>query len=233
MNNCVFCNKSCKSFASKRQHEVRCNNNPNKVLIPSSSVSIPPTGCSFCSSLFYIKHALSNHERRCKENPKRILEKLTDGGLKSLIRHGKTNGHWNNERRLKHSVSMKKAVDLYPESFTSSNRGRTKQIIYNGIKFQGKWELDFYKWAEINNIKLIRVSRGFKYEWNGERIYFPDFYIPSLDTYIEVKGYETDRDIAKWSQFPHKLLIIKKYEIEKIRKGQFKGLTNIVPYCKV
>lgn len=66
--------------------------------------------------------------------------------------------------------------------------------------------------------------QGFTYTWNGERTYFPDFYIESLDLYVEVKGYETDRDRAKWLHFPKKLCIIKAAEIKKIRQGSFATL---------
>jgi hypothetical protein len=68
------------------------------------------------------------------------------------------------------------------------------------------------------------AHRAHGYEWNGTRRYFPDFYIESIDLYIEVKGYETDRDRAKWLQFPEKLCIIKAAEIKKIKQGCFVGL---------
>jgi hypothetical protein len=131
---------------------------------------------------------------------------------------------WTEEMRKKHSESMKKAVEENPESYTSSNRGRTKQIVYNDIKFQGNWELEFYKYCEKNHIKVERVNVWFEYEWNGIRKYFPDFYLPDYDLYIEIKGYETDKDHAKWTQFPKKLKVIKKKEIFAIKKGCFGGL---------
>ena len=68
------------------------------------------------------------------------------------------------------------------------------------------------------------MTEGFPYIWNGERTYFPDFYIESLDLYVEIKGYETDRDKAKWKQFPKKLRVIKKKEINEIKKNCFGGL---------
>jgi hypothetical protein len=123
--------------------------------------------------------------------------------------------------RAKHKQSMKDAVKNNPDSYTSSNRGRTKQIIVDGIKLQGQWEVDFYNWAKEKGLSPERPTIAFKYEWNGERFYHPDFYIPSLDLYVEVKGYETDRDRAKWSQFPGKLRIIKAAEIKQIRQGCF------------
>lgn len=128
------------------------------------------------------------------------------------------------ENRKKQSESMKKAVEKHPESYTSSNRGRTKQIIVDGIKFQGKWELEFYQYCKSNNIEIERSNEWFEYEWNGIRKYFPDFYLKEKNLYIEVKGYETDRDKAKWSAFPKMLRIIRKEDIMAIRKGCFGGL---------
>jgi hypothetical protein len=126
---------------------------------------------------------------------------------------------WTAAKRLKQSARMKLAVQQNPESYTSANRGRTKQIEFDGIKFQGNWELEFYKWAKANNLTPRRVIEGFKYSWKGERTYFPDFYIESKDLYIEVKGYKTDRDAAKWKQFPKKLLIVDKTAIDKIKRN--------------
>lgn len=131
---------------------------------------------------------------------------------------------WSEERRSKHSEIMKRAVERNPESYTSANRGRTKQIIYKGIKFQGQWELGFYRWAESQGLNPQRNTESFEYIWKGTRRYFPDFYIPSLDLYIEVKGYATERDQAKWLQFPKKLRIITEIDIRGIRKGTFTGL---------
>jgi hypothetical protein len=119
---------------------------------------------------------------------------------------------------------MKKAVERNPEAYSSSNRGWTRQIIVDGIKLQGQWEVDFYLWAKDNGLNPKRPTESFTYEWNGTRSYFPDFYIESLDTYVEVKGYETDRDRAKWLTFPKKLRIIKEAEIKQIRQGCFVGL---------
>jgi hypothetical protein len=56
--------------------------------------------------------------------------------------------------------SIKKAVEKYPESYSSGIvRGRTKKIIYEGISFQGNWELSFYKWCKSNNIDIVRNEK--------------------------------------------------------------------------
>jgi hypothetical protein len=184
--------------------------------------------CIYCQKEYEKENAIALHQKACKNNPNRIphknqwsygykwkpetLEKISTASKKQV---------WSEEKKAKQSISMKKAVENNPDSYTSSNRGRTKQIIYNGIKFQGQWELIFYKWCISNNLDVIRPNEWFDYTWNGNRKYNPDFYIPSLDLYVEVKGFETERDKAKWLQFPKKLRIIKLKEIKEIEKGCF------------
>jgi len=121
---------------------------------------------------------------------------------------------------------MKRAVEKYPGSYGASNRGRTKRIDKHGISFQGKWELEFYEWCLSNSIKIIRPEEGFPYVWEGSRTYFPDFYLPDHDLFVEVKGYETERDRAKWKAFPRKLTVVRRQQIEQIRRNKFVLITE-------
>lgn len=183
--------------------------------------------CHFCTKTYENKIGFSNHVRRCPKNPHRILEIITPEGKEKIKAHliKMNEGRWKDPKnRQKHSEIMKKVVLQNPESYTSSNRGRTKQIVLDGIKFQGQWEVDFYLWAKESGLSPERPKESFQYEWHGIRWYHPDFYIPSLNLYVEVKGYETERDQAKWVAFPKKLRIIKAAEIKKIREGCFEGL---------
>jgi len=125
------------------------------------------------------------------------------------------------EYRKRLSESMKLAVERNPESYGASNRGRTKRIDKHGISFQGKWELEFFEWCLDNHVEVVRPTEGFKYFWKGERTYFPDFFLPALDLFIEVKGYETERDKAKWRYFPRRLLVVRRADIEKIRRNEY------------
>jgi DNA-directed RNA polymerase subunit RPC12/RpoP len=195
---CSHCGREAKNLRSNAQHEIRCIKNPHRIIIKPSYGMLGKKGANQ-----YTYGAVCTVETR---------EKLR-AASKSQI--------WDDTRRMSHSESMKLAVQKYPQSYSSSNRGRTKQIIVDGIKMQGQWEVDFYLWAKENGLNPVRPTKTFNYEWNGLRTYHPDFYIKSLDLYIEVKGYETERDRAKWLQFPEKLRIIKKEEINQIRKGCF------------
>jgi hypothetical protein len=186
--------------------------------------------CKFCNREMVKKNGLTLHEKACSVNPnpnKTINQyhkdpswKLSDTAREKIIESNKRQV-WSIERREKHSNAMRLAVKNNPESYSSSNRGRTKQIIVDGLKLQGQWEVDFYNWCKETDIHVERPTQGFPYEWNGLRTYYPDFYLPELDLFVEVKGYEIDRDRAKWQAFPHSLRIIKLKEIRAIRKNAF------------
>lgn len=215
---CNHCGKECKNQNSLKNHERLCRENPNRQLS------------------WFEQHAAEAARLRKEFNWGNQWTKAKKTGVPYIIRDDtrkklsessiETNKQkWAREgSRERQSEAMKRAVEKYPESYTSSNRGRTKQVIIDGIKFQGAWEVEFYQYCKASNIKIERPNKWFPYEWNGARKYFPDFYLPEKELYVEVKGYETDRDRAKWSAFPKKLRVIKKEDIIKIRQQRFPGL---------
>lgn len=205
---CQYCNSERKSANSLVQHEIRCESNPNKIDV---SPAFGMTGKKGANQFTKAKRL---------GLPPPVVSEST----REKIRANNKKIVWSEERRKRLSESMKTAVEQNPESYSSSNRGRTKQIIFDGIKFQGQWELIFYQYCKQNGIKIERPETWFEYNWNGKRKYFPDFYLPEKNLYVEVKGYETERDRAKWRDFPYSLTIIRKHQIEQISKGVFSGL---------
>lgn len=124
--------------------------------------------------------------------------------------------------------SMQEAVRANPDSYDAENVcGRTERIEVemaggNNTVVHGKWERDVAHYLNRKGIRWTNDVSGFSYRWNGsEHQYFPDFHLPEHDCYIEVKGYERDRDHAKWSAFPEPLIVIRRAEIEEIRTGTY------------
>lgn len=125
---------------------------------------------------------------------------------------------------------MPVALKKYPESYSDKNVvGRTKHFTINGIRFNSSWEYKVSLYLEKNNIKWQR--KGIKpvpYYWNNDwHLYFPDFLLTEYDTYLEVKGYETDRDLEKWKQSDKPILIIKQKEIDLIEKNSYNLLLEL------
>lgn len=116
---------------------------------------------------------------------------------------------------------MQKVVREKPESYSASNiNGRSKKILYNDVWLDSKWEYEFAKWCDDNQINWEKNKKSFEYNWNGSRLYYPDFYLKDFDKYVEVKGYERERDREKWKVVSN-LIIIKFNEIKKIRSNTF------------
>jgi hypothetical protein len=205
---CQYCDSLRKNENSLRQHEIRCQSNlaANKIAPSYGMLGKKGTNQFVKAEKLGLPKPIVSQESIDKR-----LETQKKNGTLLRTKEAKKNT----------SIAMKKAVKLYPESYTSSNRGRVKQIIIDGIKLLGQWEVDFYLWAKAKGLDPKRPTIGFKYTWNGERTYFPDFYLPTLNGYVEVKGYETDRDQAKWKYFSEALYIVKEKEIKDIRKDKF------------
>lgn len=198
--------------------------------------------CKYCNRETESKISNSNHVRRCPGNPDRVMEKLTDEGRKRIsqatIKQNKK--QWKDQEfRKKHKASMARAVKENPDSYTKNNVcGRVKILEYNGVKLKGQWELRTAKWLDSKKVKWDTEVHPQTYVWNGsDHKYYPDFYLKEYDVYIEVKGYKTDRDDAKWSQFNGTLVIVDKKNIdflkdysiiELIQKHQYGPLAQLV-----
>lgn len=99
------------------------------------------------------------------------------------------------------SDNHKKIISLNRIKFLEENpNSKINWIIANNgtrdIKVQGKWEKDVADWLNVQKIK-----------WDRKRIcydtvhhYTPDFWLPDLNFYIEVKGWMKDSDIVKMNK---------------------------------
>jgi len=169
-----------------------------------------------------------NKGKTAEDDP--IVRQYVNSRKKSLL-EGKFSPSvrlWTEEEKAEQSVRMSK-VAATSESYSGRyNRGSVKEIICkNGFKVLGSWEEIFVNYCIDNNIDIEQPSTPFTYTFEGkERVYYPDFYIPLLNCYVEIKGYETNKDKAKWDYLQNvherKLLVIKAKGINDIKNGCFK-----------
>ena len=205
---CSHCGKLAKNLNSLRQHEIRCKLNPNKIKVIGMKGEKNPNWGKKGNNHFTV--AVKNG-----------LEKpLISEETRSKMGNANRNKVWTQEEKNKHSIAMSNAVKNHPLSYSANNVcGRTKRMEYNGTNLTGSWELLFAKWLDLNSIKWTnKIKGGFEYEWNNSiHMYYPDFYLTELDLYVEVKGYERERDKHKWSRVKN-LKVFKKKEIDKIKR---------------
>lgn len=210
--NCKFCSKLHANGNSLTSHERFCHSNPYREESPFEKED-------FHEDLRKSGKRNNQYTKAKQLNlPKPILKDETLEKL-SFAASGKI---WSKERKENHSKIMLEVAKANPNSYSAGNQGRCKTFEIDGIKLKGSWEVKYYLYCKENNIPVERPNNGFSYIWEGKtRTYYPDFYHPNYDIYIEIKGYETDRDRAKWSCFPNRLLVFKEQEISLIEHDKF------------
>jgi hypothetical protein len=116
---------------------------------------------------------------------------------------------------------------------SSNNNGIIKTKYYKiyspfmkkNIAVQGTYELKYAKYLNENNINWIRskeISIQYKKSDNVTRNYFPDFYLPNINEYIEIKGYFFPKDKEKMKlvqeqNMNKKIRILFKKDLIKLR----------------
>lgn len=207
---CRYCGRKCKNLNSLRQHEIRCKKNPNKINL------------EYLSNRDYSKVNFnpSNQFIKAKELGLSIPEVSKE--TRKKLGNSWRDKHLPEEMKNKISLAMKRVVKERPESYNGVNiNGKVKKYDYNGIKLDGTWELLVAQYLDFNNIKWERPHKGVEYIWNNDtHRYYPDFYLIDYNVYIEVKGFEIERDYSKWKSLSN-LIIIRRNEIKDIKNNKY------------
>lgn len=187
---------------------------------------------------------LSMHQKYCKSNPNRLTK--SNGGQKkgcttwnkgikthygekiSDSLRGKSKGVANTpekeaERKRKISETMKKNPDA---GGLREGSGRGVKTWYNSpiagrVYLRSTYEIAYARYLDENRINWRLNSDYFEYFYE-ENIhkYYPDFYLVDENCFVEVKGFKTKKDEAKWIYFPHKLKVLYEKDIRKLEGYQ-------------
>lgn len=189
---CQFCGRETTNAGANKKHEIGCSSNTDAIKCGGNKKGYKPWNAG--KKLHY------------------------DVGTKGKPGTFKGKKH---SKETKHKMSESRKA-LYADGWECV-AGRCPKYDYHSpiagkIKVDGSWELEFCKFADKLNLNWNRNKKRFWYiRPDGKKsTYQPDFYVEELKSYIEVKGYETKLDAAKWEQFPEKLIILRKEEIGKL-----------------
>lgn len=125
------------------------------------------------------------------------------------------------ERRRKISEKMKRNPDAggYRKGSGVGKGGWYDSPIAGRVYLDSTFEFRFAKCADSMSIQWERNKEKFPYEHEGKSHYYiPDFKV--ANTFIEVKGYITERDKSKWKNFPHELVILRETDIINLEIGE-------------
>ena len=171
--------------------------------------------CKWCNSKFDISDKpngwMANHTR-CNENPKRqeyinalkerdsvklMHEAKKKSGYVNQYAKAKLNGHKidNPLKGKKHPNPFKKhtkeSIEKIRTAALASDHRRLRKgmVEYKGIMLDSSWELELAKRLDELNVKWIRPKSIPWTDAEGRvRRYFPDFYLPEHDLYLDPKN---------------------------------------------
>lgn len=231
---CELCNFLFTNNNIKKHKDI-CNGKPSIYVRHSNGIFVrtPTKSESFDWKAFQLyydnKHSLMECCRHFNISTTPVCNAIKKGLIKTRsrtetarIRGNLDNRFHTEENKQKISKSMRKAVLEGRQKTTAPYGDKCKlyeTINSLGVKeiLQGGWEKKVADFLNLNNIAWKRSKKSFTYIFESkEREYFPDFYLLDYDVYIEVKGMKTKKDEAKWSQFPKKLIIIDKTNIDDL-----------------
>lgn len=196
--NCKFCRNLCKNYNSRINHERLCKENPNRdmsfFIEHQDKLSLIRNSPEFKYQNQYTKAEALGLDKPIISEESRIKISIASRNRSDEV-----------NKKIGESVSktIRKKVE---EGTWHTSLAKRMHHNYNGIDLHGSWELNYAKWLDQNNIRWERCKRSFSYIFeNKRRRYTPDFFLSESNQYIEIKGYKTTKDVAKWEQFPKEL----------------------------
>lgn len=164
--------------------------------------------CKYCDKDFFNNgRKLGGHLTWCLKNPKR---KSTIDKIKTRQLGRALTSEW--REAIAKTVNEKIVQGKWHNSFA-----KCRKHSYKDSLFDGTWEVLLAKWFDLNQIPWIRNKKSFQYVFeNKKRNYVPDFYLPYIDCYVEVKGWKTKKDDAKWFFFPERLIVLSGKDLQNL-----------------
>lgn len=164
--NCSFCGKTFSSKRGTSRHEYSCKNNPN-------SSKVPPA---------WNKGKTKETDYRVAKNGKSISEAYRTGLVDSAYRSTK-------EYKTKMSeIAKERGFGGFQPNAGRGKREYKQNIYGEEFLLRSSYEVKVADWLNLNHILWV-IPKPIWYVLDGvKKRYYPDFYIPSFDLYIETKN---------------------------------------------
>lgn len=206
---CKFCAKIHKNSNSRRNHERLCQHNPDR------------QSTTFQTNRDKVNESKQNYSNQFTKarflgGPVPVVSNETKKKLSDIALKRHQDPAY--RKQIAEKISVTVSNKLIEGSWHTYSD--VKKIEYKNTKFDSSWEVKYAQWLDARDIPWERCRQKFTYTYNGIlKHYTPDFYLPNSNEYIEIKGYEIDKDHAKWMQFPatHKLTVLREQDLKVLK----------------
>lgn len=193
--------------------------------------------CRFCKQSFRTRAQLNQHKKELEGDGihfisrawNKGLTKQTDKRVAQCANKLKGKPSKNKGKTLKEILGdehYKKIRETWKQKRNMGGyrkgAGRGKKGWYKEFFCFSSYELAYVIYCLEHNIDIHQCKETFKYFWNNSwHKYLPDFITNGV--YIEIKGYEIERDKYKQNQFP---------KDKKLKVLYYNDLQYMITYCK-
>lgn len=201
----------CKSCARKYQYRINPDSHPMKGKIGKESPNFKNKSIRICE---LCKKPVTGKSKLCRE-------------CWHLIYHIETSYCIDCGKKISHHAD--RCVSCSKKGKLSSHFGKPpkniKRVKYNNIWMRSTWEVAYAKYLDRNNVKWLYESKTFDL---GDCTYTPDFYLPEINKYIEIKGYWYKKSLNKFIAFK---LLYPEFNIEVFNTEKLTNLEIIGKKC--
>ena len=137
-----------------------------------------------------IKECIRLNPEKFKQSQKeKILKYCINCNIKMALRPSDTNKFCSLKCK---DESIEKGYLKGKTGGLREGAGRSKSGWYKGYYCNSSYELAWVIYSLDNNLKFKRNTKGFEYTNTEGSIsnYYPDFYVETTETFIEIKGYK-------------------------------------------
>lgn len=200
-----FCSRSCaQKFTNTTTHKIWLVCLWCKKKFESTTHK---KGRKCCNNLCARRYAQSKvNPKNHKESTQRNSIYPTKNEFECVICHTKFSHMVKSSVEKYKTCSQKCLSDLISKnSRENPNCGGKlgyRRFKYKGFSMDSRWEVDLAKWMDEKGIVWDRSRKRYLFMWmdeNGKfRKYFPDFYLPVLNVYLDPKNdFYLQRDLPK------------------------------------
>jgi len=219
----VVCSRKCVGKLSARLNEGKGNFHKKGRISPCKGGRrrVQTNQCIYCGKLIedYISRDRKYCSRSCmiKDFVKKevylkglsYFKKGDNSPIWNCLECGKEFKHYKRNGKLNCKFCSKKCHTIYQRKHPKKGKkayrfgkvSHAKYINYKGIWFHSTWESKFAKFLDDKNVKWQYEYKTFDL---GNTTYTPDFYLPEIGIYIEVKGYWREDAKKKFKMFKKK-----------------------------
>ena len=217
MTKCEYCNKNFQNQKSLKYHRIRCKENPN--------MKFWNNGCKKCQGhTAWNKGLTKETDQRLAKSAQTYSDNYKAGTIKIKGHpHSKETKEILSKKRSEYLASAKNAGGFKDVGWYEVQNINNKKFIVRGL-----WQYNVA--LKLNELNILWIKNQYLNYFIDDikKTYNPDFYLPDLDEYIEVKGYFSEKDKIKMDA------VLDQNPDVKIRFMQNQAYSNFINnYCSI